>query len=133
MVDGGAELFGDATILPDGRRAYHGYEALAIHDQREFGGNGDGKITRQDRVWSLLRLWVDRNHDGLMSQDENTTLAGENIIELSLASTRLERDEDFGLDANGVYHLIQGSYMQRVRGQLRERVLHELYFPAELH
>lgn len=60
-VDGGQELFGDATVLPNGSQAQHGFEALAAYDQADVGGDGDGMITRRDRIWLRRRVWVDRN------------------------------------------------------------------------
>lgn len=133
IIDGGQELFGDATILPDGRRASHGYEALAAYDDPEFGGNADGVISRADAVWPRLRLWVDRNHDAMVSNDENSTLAAAGVVELSLAYVQMTAAENYGLDANGNRHLYQGSFAQKVRGETHRQSMHELYFVADLH
>jgi hypothetical protein len=64
-ITSGAELFGDATVLPSGQRARHGFEALATLD-----ANGDGKIDRADPMFASLLLWADRNGDRRSSPDE---------------------------------------------------------------
>ncbi|HEX7829620.1 MAG TPA: hypothetical protein VF787_08190 [Thermoanaerobaculia bacterium] len=132
-IDGGRELFGDATIMPDGTRASHGYEALSAHDDPAYGGNGDGQISRQDRVWSRLRLWVDRNHDGLVSNSENYTLAQADVVSISLDYEVFGPDRNYGADENDNLHLMRGAYGRRDRGQVSQRALHEVWFVAELH
>jgi hypothetical protein len=68
VVDTGAELFGSAMDE-------NGFEALANFDLRDegdiaWGGNADGVIDAQDKVWPHLRLWVDANHDGVSQPEE---------------------------------------------------------------
>jgi len=53
LVDGGDELFGNNTRLRDGRRAPHGYIALA-----ELDDNGEGQIDSRDAAFVRLRLWT---------------------------------------------------------------------------
>jgi hypothetical protein len=130
VIDGGQELFGDNTMLPSGTKARHGYEALAAYDHPSNGGNGDGLISRADRIWPRLRLWFDRNHDGLATNDENYTLASRGVVDLVLTYTIMTAAQNYGMDANGNYHVAQGSFGQRFRGDRRGLAMHEIYFVA---
>ncbi|HET8799256.1 MAG TPA: hypothetical protein VFO89_16325 [Thermoanaerobaculia bacterium] len=129
VVDGVRELYGDATPLADGSIARTGVEALAAHD-----ANGDGEITPADGVWGILRLWVDRNHNGYAEREEQAALASAGVISISLAFRRLGPEQAFGLDSNGNWHLFQGIFRQRVveRGpEVVERAVHDVYFKQE--
>lgn len=88
-VHGIDQLFGDNTTGPDGRGAANGYAALAKHDS-----NRDGVIDRRDRVFSSLRLWIDRDRNGVSSAGELSSLAAHNIssVDLSYDADYVERD-----------------------------------------
>jgi hypothetical protein len=64
-ITSGAELFGDATRLPDGTTAANGFVALAALD-----ANQDGVIDRLDPAFTSLLLWADRNADRTSAPDE---------------------------------------------------------------
>ena len=71
VVDNGSELFGVGTpLLLEGRNAPNGFVGLAQYDSPALGGNDDGYITSADAIWSALRLWLDRNADGISTADE---------------------------------------------------------------
>jgi hypothetical protein len=57
-IDGGHELFGTGTRMPDGTLAAGGFAALAVLDEDD-----DGRITPADPGWSSLELWRDRDRD----------------------------------------------------------------------
>ena len=84
MVDSGAELFGNYTPLAGGGNALNGFRALAEFDQPTYGGNGDAVIDSRDAVFPRLRIWIDKNHNGLSESSEILTLpqAGVTRIEL---------------------------------------------------
>ena len=130
VIDGGGELFGDATVMPDGQRAPHGFIALAVYDGRPNGGNEYGVISPGDRVWGILRIWVDRNHDGLVSPPENYALSARGVLEISLQYVNVPLDEAIATDENGNLHLQQGHFLQRVGGQVFTREAHDVYFRA---
>lgn len=117
-VDDGSELFGDATSLPDGTRAAHGFEALAMWDSRALGGNEDGLISHHDRVWPRLRLWIDRNHDAVSQKDEIATLADHEVRALGL-----DYEETNRLSGNLNRHLLTGAFIKPVEifGERYER------------
>jgi hypothetical protein len=82
-VDDGAELFGSMTMLPNGRRAEQGFQALAALD-----ADGDGRITRKDPAFATILTWRDRNQDRRSDAGETTTLEAEGVIAIDLGFHR---------------------------------------------
>lgn len=125
QVDSGRELFGNATLMPDGTTAKNGFEALAQYDQREAGGNEDGLISPEDFIWRFLRLWIDRNHDGLVSPGEVFTLDEKQVLAI-----RLSYRKELQVDGNGNLKALWGKFAQRGpngRGFLLRDVI-DIYF-----
>ena len=74
IVDNGGELFGVGTELVfEGEQATNGYIALQQYDSPSLGGNDDGQISNLDTIWSMLKLWTDRNADGRSVPSEMQT------------------------------------------------------------
>ncbi|HYL73692.1 MAG TPA: hypothetical protein VEU96_05775 [Bryobacteraceae bacterium] len=97
-IDDASELFGDATPqpLPPKGQGRNGFLALAVFDRPENGGNGDGVIDARDAVFSRLRLWHDRNHNGLSESNELLTLTSVNIRGFKLQYEDSRRKDEFG-------------------------------------
>jgi hypothetical protein len=82
-VDNGAELFGDFTSQPESNNK-NGFLALAEFDKVARGGNEDGVINSRDAIFTSLRLWQDKNHNGIAEPQELHTLATLNLKTLDL-------------------------------------------------
>jgi hypothetical protein len=89
-IDRGAELFGDFTAQPASSNK-NGFLALA-----EFDNNRDGVIDSRDLVFESLRLWQDRNHNGISELDELHTLLELNVKALELDFKESKRVDEFG-------------------------------------
>ncbi len=79
IINNGTEVFGDYTIKQDGTRAKHGFDALADLDE-----NKDGKIDNQDSLFTQLKVWQDKNKDGISQKEELQNLTDLNIQSLNL-------------------------------------------------
>ena len=79
IINNGAELFGDHTVLADGTLAKDGWAALSAQDS-----NHDGKIDVQDANFNKLGVWVDANGNGSTDVGELHTLAEEHIASINL-------------------------------------------------
>lgn len=123
-VDDGSELFGVGMTLPDGDRARNGFEALAVYDRAEHGGNGDGEITAADGIWRRLRLWRDGNHNGVSEATEISPIQGSGVVSMDLGWI-----ESFDVDLAGNQHRMVSTYRLRVGGAPHaERALVDVFF-----
>jgi hypothetical protein len=94
-INSGAELFGNSTLLADGKNATNGWTALAQHDS-----NVDGKMDAQDAVFDALMVWQDANSNGVTDAGELLSLK-----EVGVASINLSHDNTITLQSG---NLLQG-------------------------
>ena len=114
-VDSGEEMFGNATPQPQPPAGVgkNGFLALAVYDQAENGGNGDGIVNKQDAVFSELRLWHDKNHNGISEPAELSTLT-----DFGLKSIDLNYKESKKTDSHGNKFIYRAKVMDKNDTQL---------------
>ena len=95
VIDDFTELFGNMTPQPRSSDS-NGYLALAVFDDPQNGGNGNGVIDPGDSVYQHLRIWVDDNHNGVSEPDELHTLADLGIYRIGLRYWRADYTDENG-------------------------------------
>ncbi|MFI3156852.1 MAG: calcium-binding protein [Methylococcaceae bacterium] len=118
-IDNGTELFGDRTPLKNGQTAANGFVAMA-----DLDNNNDGKLDSQDAVWTELKIWQDRNSDGISNTGELKTLN-----DLGIQSIATGYTSNTTIDANGNEHRQQGNY---TKTDGSSAVAEDIWFKADL-
>ncbi|MGZ6005557.1 MAG: beta strand repeat-containing protein [Candidatus Saccharimonadales bacterium] len=105
LVNDGSELFGSSVTLANGQKANDGYAAL-----RELDSNSDNSITKSDTQWANLKVWVDKNSDGISQVDEIQTLDSLGITKLDLtAQTASLNDNGNVIGLTSSYQISDGT------------------------
>ena len=120
-IDDGSELFGTYTRLSDGSLAANGFDALLDLD----GGPGvsDGQIDSHDPAYDQLRVWHDRNHNGISEPDELATLIDTRIVTIFTSYRSTPR-----VDRYGNRYLFEGSALITQNSRVLPRKMFDVVF-----
>lgn len=110
VIDNGRELFSHVSPQPPAPpgELLHGFRALAVFDESLNGGNGDGQISADDKIFQHLQIWRDANHDGKTNLGELRPVTQVGLEAISLAYTDEHRyfdafDNDFHFSATATF------------------------------
>ena len=104
IIDDGSELFGDRTLLEDGTTATSGYQAL-----QQFDANGDNTINKNDNIYNELKIWIDKNGDGISQVHELYSLEQLGIQEIKFDQQEINMElEDGSIKASQGTSIING-------------------------
>ena len=141
VIDDGSELFGNNTNLASGGKAANGFDALADMDS-----NHDGQVNSLDANFSQLRVWKDRNSDGITDAGELLTLQEAGVANLATGYTSGSmsnivasdggsgfsgpQDTRIDPDMQGNEHKQHGSY-RRLDGTSTASQMDDVWFVAD--
>ena len=87
LINNGGELFGDHTQLNDVSFAENGFQAL-----RELDSDFNGIINKNDKKFNELKVWQDKNSDGINQANELFSLDELNIASIDLNFKPINHD-----------------------------------------
>jgi hypothetical protein len=126
-IDSGAELFGSRTpayadsLEP---RTENGFDALFMAEGPSYGGGmPDRVIDARDAVYSRLRLWFDRNHDGRTDAGELVTLPDAGVRALDSRYKEIGRRDQYG----NRFNLKGRAVFAGPGGQALERTIYDVF------
>jgi hypothetical protein len=92
VINDASEMFGDATPQPHPAEGTlrNGFLALAQHD------DGNGTLDENDAIFPELRLWQDRDHDGVSQPAELHMLPGLGVAGVSLSYAEAREVDQHG-------------------------------------
>ena len=117
-IEDGSELFGSATNLKSGKRAANGFEALKDLDE-----NHDRVLNALDPAWRDLRLWFDRNQDGVSQSSELERLKSYSIESINLNYVELLEMDEYGNQTRE-----RSTYVRTIRNQEKPMLIVDIWF-----
>jgi hypothetical protein len=130
-IDSGEELFGSRTpAYADMQepRTEQGFDALALLEGPSYGASTpDRIIDARDAVYSRLRLWFDRNHNGVSEPDEFMSLADAGVVAISSAYKENARRDRYG----NKFSLMGRALFRGAEGQEIWRNIYDVYLTVD--
>jgi hypothetical protein len=119
IIGSGRELFGSASPQPQTSNR-NGFEALKM-----FDADHNDIIDGRDPVFAEMRMWIDRNHDGVSQPDELVTMRESGVESISLGYRTTPIRDRWG----NIYR-----YVSRVRirsgNKVVERMAYDVFLAA---
>lgn len=97
LIDNGGEMFGNNTLLKNGQLANNPFEALwDLNTNQERNDDEYQVLNAKDAAWNQLRVWQDKNGDGVVDSGELLTLSQAGIDEINLNQLGYRQDDPDG-------------------------------------
>jgi hypothetical protein len=126
-IDSAAELFGSRTpAYNDGtdRIAENGFDALLLAEGPSYGTSlADGVIDARDAVFSKLRLWFDRDHNGVSDPSELVPLRDVGLIAIETQYRKLPFRDRHG----NKFSLMGHAIFRGAKGRLDKRRIFDVF------
>jgi hypothetical protein len=134
QIDSGAELFGSKTpayLDAVDPRTANGFDALLMTEGPSYGGGvPDGSIDARDAIYSRLRVWLDRNHNGKAEPEELQSLNSLGIVALGTSYKKIGRKDQHGNE----FSLVGEILVRDANGGTSKRKVYDVYltvFPSQ--
>jgi hypothetical protein len=126
-IDSGAELFGSRTpAYADSSTPIteNGFDALELLEGPTYGrSQPDQIIDARDEIYARLRLWFDRNHNGVSEADELVPLADAGVLAISSEYKQNARRDEHG----NKFSLMGKALFRGPEGQQVWRNIYDVY------
>ncbi len=126
-IDSGAELFGNRTpAFPNAADPLtaNGFDALKLTEGPDYGGGRpDGIIDAHDAIYSRLRLWFDRNHNGRSEPDELVGLERAGVVAIDTKYRESPYRDRYG----NRYALAGRAWIRDDSGRIVERRIFDVF------
>ena len=126
-IESGEELFGSRTpAYADAAqpRTENGFDALLLLEGPSYGtSKPDRVIDARDAIYARLRLWFDRNHNGVSEPEELVSLADAGVLAISSEYKENARRDQYG----NKFSLMGKALFRGPQGQETWRTIYDVY------
>lgn len=90
QIDNGTELFGNNSVLSNGKKAKNGFEAL-----KDLDSNQDYVFDQNDAAWNEVKVWKDSNSNGIVDEGELLTMEQAGVDHIRLTDKTKNQTDEF--------------------------------------